>query len=451
MADFSLDAAVAEWRSSVAAQRAIAPADVDELEAHLRERIDALTGSGLADDEAFLIALKRLGAVDDLSQEYAREHTERLWKQLVGAPARPSGSSGLALALGFAFLAGILVKIPTLFDAPGGDQFFGGGPAAFSASISLVLACLAGYFAVVRRAPLLGVVAAAVGFVAITTANLVYPFVAGGMTEMLAVVHTPIALWLLLGIVFAAGAWRSAATRMDFIRFTGEWAVYYALIALGGAVLVALTIALFSAIGVDAARFAQDWMIPCGAAGAVLVAAWLVEAKQAVIENIAPVLTRAFTPLFTALMVALIVVGLLQGGLGEVDRNLLILFDITLLIVLGLVLYAMSARDPLAPPSWFERLQLVLLATAVAVDLIVLVAMLTRIGEFGLTANKAASLGLNVILLVNLVVAIVLQTRFVVGRTPFATLERWQTAYLPVYLAWAVVVVLVFPPLFTYA
>ena len=36
-------------------------------------------------------------------------------------------------------------------------------------------------------------------------------------------------------------------------------------------------------------------------------------------------------------------------------------------------------------------------------------------------------------------------------RTPFAALERWQTGYLPVYAAWAWIVVLVFPPLFSYA
>ncbi len=29
---------------------------------------------------------------------------------------------------------------------------------------------------------------------------------------------------------------------MDFVRFTGEWLIYYVLIALGGGVLLALTV-----------------------------------------------------------------------------------------------------------------------------------------------------------------------------------------------------------------
>ncbi|WP_194398800.1 MULTISPECIES: hypothetical protein [Microbacterium] len=73
------------------------------------------------------------------------------------------------------------------------------------------------------------------------------------------------------------------------------------------------------------------------------------------------------------------------------------------------------------------------------------------ITEWGASPNKLASLGLNVILLANLVGAGWLQLRFVRARTTFERLERWQTGFLPVYLAWAAIVVVVFPPLFGYA
>jgi hypothetical protein len=35
--------------------------------------------------------------------------------------------------------------------------------------------------------------------------------------------------------------------------------------------------------------------------------------------------------------------------------------------------------------------------------------------------------------------------------SPFAAVERWHANYLPVYFAWALVVVLAFPPLFSFA
>ena len=68
--------------------------------------------------------------------------------------------------------------------------------------------------------------------------------------------------------------------------------------------------------------------------------------------------------------------------------------------------------------------------------------------SFTFSANKTASLGLNLILLANLAWAAWLHLAFLRGRTPFLRLERWQTAYLPVYVAWSAVVVIAFPPLF---
>lgn len=141
--------------------------------------------------------------------------------------------------------------------------------------------------------------------------------------------------------------------------------------------------------------------------------------------------------------------GLLGGGdLSGVDRQLLVVMDLVLVLVVGLVLYAVSARDPLTPPDWFDRLQLALVASALAVDAVVLAAMVVRIADAGFTANKVAALGLNLVLLVNLVRSFVLSAAFVQRRGTLDALERWQTAYLPVYAAWAAVVVVILPPLF---
>ncbi|HET7299319.1 MAG TPA: permease prefix domain 1-containing protein, partial [Oleiagrimonas sp.] len=72
-----------QWRNWLRRRQAIHATDMVELEDHLREQIAALTDAGLADDEAFLVAVKRMGDLDALSREFAREHAERLWKQLV--------------------------------------------------------------------------------------------------------------------------------------------------------------------------------------------------------------------------------------------------------------------------------------------------------------------------------------------------------------------------------
>jgi hypothetical protein len=245
------------------------------------------------------------------------------------------------------------------------------------------------------------------------------------------------------------GAIASHERRMDFVRFSGEWFIYYVLIALGGGVLMGLTAAILDPTGVDVDRVAA-WVIPSGAAGAVVVAAWLVESKQRVVENMAPVLTMLFTPLF-AVMLAVAVVVYAVTGLGDsFDRDLVSVFDALLLVVLGLVLYGMSAREPSSFPNWMDRIQLVAVVSALVLDVMVLGAMIARIGDLGFTPNRTAALGLNLVLLVNLAGAAWLSARFLAGRTRLHRLERWQTTYLPVLALWAAAVVVVLPPLFSF-
>ena len=180
----------------------------------------------------------------------------------------------------------------------------------------------------------------------------VYPYDADSATEKLVALHLPVVLWFAVAYPYMGGTIRSHQRRMDFVRFTGEWFIYYVLIALGGGVLMALTAGILEPTGVDVDRVAQ-WILPSGAAGAVVVAAWLVESKQQVVENMAPVLTMIFTPLF-AVMLACAAVVYAVTGLGDAfDRELVSVFDALLVVVLALVLYGMSARAPSTAPAWW--------------------------------------------------------------------------------------------------
>ncbi|WP_026554701.1 permease prefix domain 1-containing protein [Arthrobacter sp. 35W] len=443
-----LEAQIERWRGYVQRHQAISAADVDELEDHLRGQISDRQATGLDDEEAFLVAIKRLGNLDAVSHEFAREHSDRLWKQLVLVPEGSDDAGAppwreLAVVLALAVGAGVAVKA--------GLAWINDGDALVRNAGLLVFPFLAGYFAFKRRVSVPVAVGLIVPFAVLAATLNLYPFMAGGSTGMLAALHALVVLWLLVGVAYAGGRWRSDRRRMDFVRFTGELAIYFTLLALGGAVLIALTAATLRTIGIDFEPVLEEWILPFAVPGALVVAAWLVEAKQQVVENIAPVLTRVFTPLTIAMLLVLLPVLATAGGLAGIDRNLLILMDAILILVLCLLLYSISARDALAPPGLFDALQLVLVAAALAVDALMLTAMLTRIAEFGSSPNKIAALGLNVVLLVHLLGAAWLAIGFLRGRRPFTAVERWQTRYLPVYGVWAAAVVLLFPPLFGFA
>ena len=443
-----LEQQIAQWRSFLKRRPAIRARDVEELEDHLRGQVEALRRGGLTDDEAFLVAVKRMGALDTLSNEFAREHSDRLWKQLVMARGDEAPSAGarkdLLVVLLLAVAAAIAIRVPALFGLEWGGEdmrFYMRNLGFF------VLPLLAGYFAWKRGlGPATWMALAASFALAIVIANM-YPLDKRSHTLVLSVLHLPIALWLLVGVAYAGGRWRESGGRMDFVRFSGELFIYYALIALGGGVLTAITVGMFQAIGIDPERLIEQ-VLPSAAAGAVIVAAWLVEAKQGVIENMAPVLTRVFTPLFAiALLAFLGTMGFTGRGI-DIERNALIAFDLLLVLVLGLLLYSISARDTHAPPEAFDGLLVLLLGSALVADAFALAAIAGRISDFGFTPNRVAALGFNIILLVNLLWSAVLYLRFLRHRGDFAPLERWQTAYLPVFSLWAAAVVIAFPPIF---
>jgi len=445
----SLDEGVAEWRSYLRRRQAIHSVDVDELEDHLRSQASALVEAGLTEDEAFLIAVKRIGELDALSREFAREHSERLWKRLVVAPGGGEGGVGkeALVAVGLAIAAAAAVKVPELFGVR--LQKDHELPAFYLRNFSLfVLPFLATLFAWKRSLAPQGRLWLAAPFVVAAVVINSMPFGPEAHTMVLAALHLPIALWLAVGYAYAAGRWRDHDQRMNYVRFSGEWFIYYALIAFGGGVLMLLTMFIFAASGVDAAQLLASWILPCGVVGAVVIAAWLVEAKQSVVENMAPVLTLLFTPLFTLVLLAFLLTMAWTGRGISVERQVLIGFDLLLVVVAGLVLYAISARDPQKPPGLFDALQLLLVVSALLVDGMALWAIAARISEFGFSPNKVAALGENLILLVNLAWSGVLYGRFLAGRVAFTRLERWQTAYLPVYALWAWVVVGLFPLVF---
>jgi hypothetical protein len=443
----SVESRIAQWRAYVERAPGVNGRDVDELEDHLRQQIAELNAAGLTPDEGFLIAVKRLGDVDSLSREYAREHSGRLWKQLLLSDDEPARAwSGWLEAFVIAAAAAVAIQIARLAAGFPDEE-----PIWFARNLSLfVLPFLAIYFARRRELDIRHWALAAAPFALAALVVNLYPWGEDSDTQILVVLSLPVTLWFAVAYPYMGGTVGSHGRRMDFVRFTGEWFIYYVLIALGGGVLMGLTAAILEPAGVDVERVAE-WVLPSGAAGAVVVAAWLVESKQRVVENMAPVLTMLFTPLFAVMLACAAVVYAVTGLGGAFDRELLTVIDALLVVVLALVLYGMSARDPsTSSPGWMDAIQLVAVVSALVLDLMVLGAMIARIGDLGFTPNRTAALGLNLVLLANLAVAAWLTARFLTRRTGLHQLERWQTTYLPVFALYAAAVVVVLPLLFAF-
>ncbi|MBV8993268.1 MAG: hypothetical protein JO287_06105, partial [Pseudonocardiales bacterium] len=159
-----LEAQFAQWRHYLQRRPELQGSDADELEDHLRGCVDELVAAGLRADEAFLVAVKRMGSLDDLSREFAREHSERLWKQLVltgeanSLAAQTRSRRDLLAMVICAAGAAASVKVPELFGMrlEQDGSFYGPNASLFA------LPWLAAFLAWRRQArrPLIGILVA---------------------------------------------------------------------------------------------------------------------------------------------------------------------------------------------------------------------------------------------------------------------------------------------------
>src|SRR3712207_1658706 len=197
----SLEEQIDRWRSYLRRRQAIHSADVAELEDHLREQVAVLVDAGLASDEAFLVAVKRMGNLDALSREFAHEHSDRLWKQLVVVPSdsmdpRARARTDAIVAFCLAVATAMAIKVPALFGIQLDED-----AGFYARNLSLfVLPLLTGYFVWKRRLTTSTLRWLAVAFVAAGVFAHVYPLLPGGYTAALPAPHLPIARWLVVGI-----------------------------------------------------------------------------------------------------------------------------------------------------------------------------------------------------------------------------------------------------------
>jgi hypothetical protein len=444
-ADLALEERVEAWRRHVSGQRAIDAADAAELEDHLREQIDTLRHVGLSGEEAFFVAVGRIGSLDTLSREFAREHADRLWTQVVMSPGTMQGRSPLAdalVAFGLAALSGTTMCVLQLLGyAP--DPRLG-----LSLATCLVLPMLAAYFAWKRRAGATTMLPLAAAFAFAAALVGLSPFTAGSETQMLALLHLPVALLPMLGMAYAGERWNDVGGRMDYVRFLGELCVYGVLTALAGGVVVGLVAGVLRALGVEFDL--EWWLLPPIAVAAVFIACWLVEAKQHVIENLAPAVARIFSPLVTVLLIVLVGSLLANGVNAALERGVLRGLLLVLLVAAAFLLFSASARDRAAGPGVLDYVQGALTTTAICTAGVWVWAIAVRMLHSGLTPTRLAALGLGLILLINLVGLGVLTVGFVTHRVGWPRIERWHGAALSAVAAWAAVVAILFPLAFGY-
>lgn len=445
---FDLESNVIAWSNQLRLSGKVSEEDIMELEGHLRDQVDELIENGLMVDEAFLISIKRLGNLNILSKEYSKVNIDDFWKQLLFESDDPIASKknrrDILMIILFSFLAGTFLKLTTIF-------ILDIESVAFFKNVGFFILPFIVLFFGIQRGVSKKVIGSTLGIFLVTAVIInLYPSYGPNHTEILTGIHLPIMLWMLTGVAYMGQKWQTAKERMNFIRFTGECIIYGSLIVLGSVVLMLFMVVIFETIAVDISDSILNYIVIYGGCAVVMVTVYLAETKKSVVENFAPILAKIFSPLFLVVMLAFLVVMLITGKSPFVDRDFLIGFDLMLILVLGMVLYTISARNIYQKSNLFDYLNVALIVAAIIVDSIALTAIVLRLSTYGVSPNKLAALGENILLFVNLAGLLWLYIKYFKNKLEFRQVESWQTKYLSVYAIWMAVVVFVFPIIFKF-
>jgi len=76
---FELKEAIENWKQKLSCSNSFTTNDIEELESHLLDEIDALKEKDLSEEEAFFVATSRLGSVDLLSSEFIKVNNKTMF------------------------------------------------------------------------------------------------------------------------------------------------------------------------------------------------------------------------------------------------------------------------------------------------------------------------------------------------------------------------------------
>jgi len=343
--------------------------------------------------------------------------------------------------IGASLLAGFLAKLPHFLSLD--EEFF------YSRNIGfIVFPLLSAYFAWKNQLPRKKIAfiggATLVAFIFINS----LPPNNKSDTLVLACIHLLLFLWAVLGFAFVGDKIASNEKRLGFLRYNGDLVVMVTLIGIAGGILTAITIGLFSLIGFNIEKFYFEYVVIGGLAAVPIVGTYLTQTNPQLVNKVSPVIAKIFSPLVLVTLVVYLVAMAFSGKDPYNDREFLLIFNALLIGVMAIILFAI-AETPNRTRSQAETCILFLLATVtILVNGIALSAILFRISEWGITPNRTAVLGGNVLILLNLLLVTARLFKVLIKKADRTEVEKSIASFLPIYCLWTIIVIFLFPPLF---
>jgi hypothetical protein len=340
-----------------------------------------------------------------------------------------------------ALVAGFITRIPDIFNIT--DDYF------YPRNIGFILfPILTAYFAWKNKLSTGKIAAIAVAIIAGLLFINLLPDNPKSDTLILSCVHLGLFQWAILGFAFSGGLNNNHEKRLGYLKYNGDLLVMTALIVIAGAIMSAATIGLFSLIGLNIEDFYAENIIAFGLPAAPIIGTYLTQTNPQLVGKVSPVIARIFSPLVLVMLVIYLVAMIYSGKNPYNDREFLLIFNGLLIGVMALIFFSVAETSASTKSKAMSLVLFLLSVVTIIVNSIALSAILFRISEGGITPNRLAVLGGNVLILINLLLVTTQLFKVVFKKGDLNGVGKTIATYLPVYVIWTIIVTFLFPVIF---
>jgi hypothetical protein len=386
---------------------------------------------------------------EDVYSEIEKTELAKYWKIRLDFDKTPEKKkkarlSDIFIMISACIIAGFLIKIPDLFSIRLTDLLFYERNAGIILFLGLTI-----YLVGVNRIfdkKKLGLIIIAFIIPAIYI-NLL-PSFNDSDTVNLAYIHLPLLMWCICGLVYIGFNINDKTKRIEYIKYNGDLAILSALLLIAGGILTGITISLFAAIGFNIEKFYTHNIVIIGLVSVPIVATYIIKNYSTMTNKIATIIANIFSPLVLLTAVIFLIALTISGKDPYNDRDFLLMFNAMLLGVMAIIVFSISETSLTGRQKFNEMILFLLSIITVLIDLIALSAIFYRLGTFGISPNRLAVLGSNILILGNLVLIVIDLYKVNFKEIKISKVELTISRYLPVYVIWILVVTFAFPLIF---
>jgi hypothetical protein len=264
----------------------------------------------------------------------------------------------------------------------------------------------------------------------------------------LAFIHMPLLMWCFYGLVFINFDLKDKNKRIEFIRHNGDLAIIGAIILIAGGAVAIITFGLFQAIGMNIQKFYFKNIIISGLVSAPVLTSFVLKNYNTVTNKIAPVIAKIFSPVVLLTLIVYLLTIAITGKDPYNDREFLLVFNLMLIGVMAIIVFSASGTSSRQKQRFNELVLFILSIVTLITNLIALSAIFYRLGEYGITPNRLAILGSNLLIFINLILITIDLFKINFRKTDIEKVGITIASYLPVYIIWVLIVIFTFPVIF---